>query len=1195
MVAGSRLPAATGSLTNPLPEPLPSGVSVAVSPWLTIPASSTGSPKSRINHLKPCPGDSRLFCNDLRGKLWVIAGTSATSASTFLNLADHFPNFIHTPGLGTGFASFAFHPEFQQAGAPGYGKFYTAHSESENGRAPDFTAPDEVDHSQIGIVTEWTMSQPSANALTLSPANFTRREIVRFGFPFNYHDLQEIAFHPAATPGHPDYGCLFLCLGDGGSVVLDRPDLIGRLDSPLGCILRITPLLATGHQAAHFTLSSNGRYFIPSGPANGNPWVSAADPSPGDGYPVVREIHALGFRNPHRITWDSATGKMYCGNIGESMIEEVELVLKGSHHGWPAREGSFLFDSSDKTHVYPLPAPESGGYTYPVLQYDHGNGRAAVTGGLVYRGSAIPALQGQYLCGDIVSGDLFIAPVSAMNHASTTDTGSAPVLPKSLGVKSAGVATSFRSILGTTRADLRFGTDHAGEIYLLSKQNGTIYRVSADSGGLPSPPTGESGDWASVLDFETGSLGGLVVSAPGSSAQVVNDPAEGPVNRVLRIRSAGTSTLNASIPIPPIPDGGFGTVFFRFHLVDQNHDANWGVSEQATPSSSTHFKVQMRSSSTAPGAVQVKDASSFVSAAEIDPRTWYSVWLQIRNGSGTSNDLFDVYLQGGSYGVPTLVKSGVRFTAGTSSSLKSFFWRFGSGTEVYFDDLHVDTGHANLVEPVAPDWRLVDHFEGLSPLDSWDLPSPLAQSATVVAEPSGNRYLRRTASSSLAANPKAVASKRLPFATQVSKSLTLFFRLRLEGGHLLHHFGASSSDPADPGTLGEPDFAPQLRLSPPGALHLYDGPAGSQGFVAAAVPPLESNVWYKVWIVAENRGAASGGQVWQAYLKGGSHPEITPLGGILHFRNQAELPLTRFLALAASGSGTGNDAVHLDDIHAFEGVNLSDPLAPSWTTTQLEHHNGQLTLRHPTVANRAFQLFESGDLLGWQPLGPPVEGDANWREMTVPLVHPRRFFQAAELSRRDFHADSWTTDFAGTALPAGMDLLSSSTWSRTNGLLTLSANSTQVSGMVARPGGYALVPGDWRNSTLTVEARTLMTSSTTTRDVVLIFGYVDETRFYYAHVSSSSNGTTQTHITRVKGTTATPIQSPSVPPAKLTSNWHTLRVTHSANGAIAVFADNLSTPFMTANDTTFPVGRAGFGSYDDRAEFRRVTVAGERR
>jgi hypothetical protein len=985
---------AAGSLTNPLPEPLPSGISVEVTPWLTIPASSTGSPKARINHLKPCPGDARLFCNDLRGKLWVIAGPGATSAGTFLNLSDHFPDFIHTPGLGTGFASFAFHPEFQQAGAPGRGKFYTAHSERQNGAAPDFSTPDDTDLSQIGIVTEWTMVQPAANSLTISPVNFVRREILRYGFPFNFHDLQEIAFDPTATPGHPNYGCLFLCLGDGGSVVLDRPDLIGRIDSPLGGIHRITPVLATGNHPAHFTLSANGRYYIPSGPENANPWVAAPDPTPGDGHPVIRELYALGFRNPHRITWDGVTGKMYCGNIGESMIEEVELVQKGSHHGWPAREGSFLFDVADKTHVYPLPAPESGGYAYPVLQYDHGNGRAAVTGGLVYRGAAIPALQGQYLFGDIVSGDLFVAPVATMNPATTTDTGSAPASPKTLGVKSGGVSTTFRSLLGTSRADLRFGTDHSGEIFLLSKQNGTIYRVTANNPGLPVPPAGTASEWSALGDFESGTLGSMTVSAPGSSAQVVNDPAEGPVNRVLRIRSAGTGTLNASLPIPPIPDGGFGTVFFRFYLVDQNHDANWGLSEQAAPNTSTHFKVQMRSSSTAPGVVQVKDAANFASSGDIQPRTWYSAWLQVRNGSGTANDLFDVYLQGGSYGVPTLVKTGVRFTAGTSSSLKTFFWRFGPTTEVYFDDLHVDPGHANLGNPVAPDWRLVDHFEGTAPLAAWEIPSPAAQSATIVTEPSGNRYLRRAASSSAVANPKAVAAKRLPFDTQVSKSLTLFFRLRLEDGNLLHHFGVSSAAPSNPADFSEDDFAPQLRISPSGQLHLYDGPAGSQDFVAAPVPVLESDIWYKIWIVAENRGAASGGQIWQAYLKGGTHGEIIPLGDRLHFRDQAELPITRFLAIASSGAGTGNQALHLDDIHAFEGVNLSDPLAPTWTTTNLERNGDDLTLRHPTALNRAFQLFESADLRDWQPLGPPAEGDAAWREMTVPMVHPRRFFQS---------------------------------------------------------------------------------------------------------------------------------------------------------------------------------------------------------
>ncbi|WP_193211529.1 PQQ-dependent sugar dehydrogenase [Luteolibacter marinus] len=1184
--------AATGALSDPLPDPSSSGLSVELSPWITIPASSSGSPKARINHLKPCPGDSRLFCNDLRGKMWAISDNAASSATLYLNLADHFPKFIHTPGLGTGFSSFAFHPEFNQAGKPGFGKLYTAHSETVNGREPDFTGPLNPNLSQLGIVTEWTLFAPGASAI--SPTNATRRELIRFGFPYNYHDLQEIAFDPTASPGTENYGCLFLCLGDGGSVVIDLPENIGRIDSPLGSILRIAPILADGQQAADFSLSANGNYYIPSATWNANPYFGAADPTPGDGFPVVREIYANGFRNPHRITWDD--GKMLCGNIGESMVEEVELVSKGSNHGWPSREGSFLFTAADKTHVYPLPAPESGGYAYPVSQYDHDDGRAALIGGHVYRGASIPYLQGQYLFGDNVSGDLFVAPVAAMNRPAVTDTGETPVAARTLAIKYNGVATTFRTILGASRADLRFGIDHHGELYLLSKQNGTIYRIQADASSAPPPPAGTAADWTVGADFESGSVADLSTSTPGSSAQIVNDPAEGPVNRVLRIRSAGSTTLNASLPIPPIPDGSRATVFFRFFLRDQNHDAHWGLSEKAEPSTSSHFRVRLRSSGQS-GYLEVRDSSTYLQAAPVRPDVWYSAWLDVNNAAGTSGDKFDLYLQGGELGVPTLVKSGVRFSSGTTSALQTFFWHMGPGTEMYFDDLHTDTSHLNLTDPRTADWRLVDAFEGENPLESWDLPGVGDQAVSIVTEPSGNHYLRRAAGASGVPNPQAIAAKRLPFDTQVSRTLTLFFRLRLEGGNLHHSLGASATAPADPANFTEDDFAPQLLIdaSPtPGTLHLYDGPAGVEGFTDATIPALESNLWHKVWIVANNRGAASGGQVWQAYVQDDSHHSPVALGPPVHFRRQAESPITHFLSIASSSSGADNQAIHLDDLHAFEGQSLIDPLAPVWQPTTLARSGNSIVLGHPTSVNRAFQLFESADLKGWLPLGPSVEGDAKWRELTVPIAHERRFFQAAELSRRSYHASSWTTDFPGPDLPAGITLLASSAWSFEPGRLTLTATGLQVSGMVERPSGYALLPGDWRNATLTVEARTLRPASTTQRDIVLIFGYVDETHFYYVPLSSSSDGITRNAIIKVDGDTATPIQSPAVPPPVLGSDWQTLRVVHNANGSISVHVDNLATPVMTATDTAFPAGRLGIGSCDDPAEFRRVTISGDK-
>lgn len=1192
-------PVSHAALSNPQPVILPSGMSVELKSWLTIPASSSSTPKARINHLKPCPGDSRLFCNDLRGKLWVIASTSATSASQFLDLSAHFPGFIHTPGLGTGFASFAFHPEFRQAGAPGFGKFYTAHSENAGSTVPDFVAPGTEDLSQVGIVTEWTMSNPAANSITTSPANFTKRELLRTGFPYNFHDVQEIEFDPTATPGEENYGCLFICFGDGGSIVLDQPGNIGRIDSPLGAIHRITPVLASGQSAANFTPSANGNYFIPSGATNANPFVSAADPTPGDGFPVVRELYAYGFRNPHRISWDhGGSGKMFCGNIGESTIEEIEVVTKGTHHGWPQREGAYLFDYTDKTHVYPLPASDPAPYVYPVSQYDHSEGRAAVAGGFVYRGSAIPGLKGYYVCGDIVSGDLLVLPESATNLATSTGTGDTPAPPKLLGVETNGVATSFRSMLGTSRADLRVGQDSAGELYLLSKQNGTIYRVLPDTTQGNTPPWGDHDDWAILGNMESGQLPAMSVSSTGSSVQVVNDPTEGAVNRVMRLRSAGSTLLSASIPIPPIPEGGRGTVHFRFCTVDQNHDHRWGLSEQAAPASSTSLKVQMRSISTNPGRIEVSDASSFASAFDITPKTWYSVWLHVDNASGTASDRFDVYVKGGDYGVPTLVKTGVKFTAGVSSALRSFYWRLAAGTEIYFDDIYVDTGHVNLSDPVAPDWRLVDHFDGPSPLDTWELPALAAQSASIVTEPTGNRYLRRAASSSAAANPNAIAAKRLPFLTQVSKTLTLFFRMRLEGTNLRQSFGASATDPADAALYTENDFAPQLRFSPGGLCDLYDGPAGTESFVPASVdarpcPALQSGVWYNVWIIAYNGGAASGGQTWRAFIQGGAFPRPVQLGGTYHFRKQAEMPITHFLSIAATGNGTGNQAVNIDDLHAYEGLNLANPLAPDWTPTSLELAGNSVTLSYPTWHNRAFQLFESSDLASWQPLGPIAEGDSSWGHLTVPIQPQKRFFRAGALSRRDFHPATWSTDFSGEELPNGLFLLGSASWAHSDGLLTLSATGSQVAGMAARPCGYALIPGDWRNTTLTVQSRTLRSSGTTQRDIVLIFGYVDETHFYYAHIAGTSNGTTQNVIMKVNGTTTTPVQTPTTPPVKLTSNWQTLRVTHAATGAIAVYADNMSSPFMTAVDTAYPLGRAGFGSYDDPAEFRSVIISGE--
>lgn len=1233
---------ASSQITDPLPNPGPSGVTVVVEPWLTIPASRpTSSQKTRINHLKPCPDGVRLFCNDLNdGSLWVIPNRNSTVASKFLDLRTCYPSFTDSTGLGTGFASFAFHPEFATPGAPGYGKFYTAHSDEST--ACDYAGPLTAGvTAQVGVITEWTMGNPADNALTLAPANFTRRVLLRIGFPHDYHDTQEISFNPTASPGDEDYGCLFVCVGDGGSIVLDQPGNINRPDSPLGCIHRIVPVLASaavnGFTVSDFTLSMNGNYYIPSGTGNANPLVGVADPTPGDGFPVVREIYAMGFRNPHRISWDSGgTHKMFCGNIGENLVEEIELVKKGRNYGWPYREGSFLFNYLNKNQLSNLPIPDTAGYAYPVVQFDHDTDKAIV-GGFVYRGGGIPALYGNYLFSDVITGNLYLSREADMKLLASTATAQAPAQPLTVSLKKDNAITTFRTVVGNAaRADMRFGIDHQGELYMISKQNGVIYRIKADNSMGPTIPLGGSGDWAAVRNFEDGGTGDLSatlgyndVQNPGmTSAQITDDPREGAVNRVLRLQGAGTAgpgsgDLKLSFAVPEIPNGSYGTLFLRMYVALQDHNVSFGLSESIAPATYDAFKVQARSlgsNAYPPGFLDVRNGGAFQSCASLVPGCWYSLWIQVDN----ANDSWKMYAQGGNYDSPSLVAGNVAFRQpGTSASLKRFFiYLAGANSdsmpqnarEIYLDDVHVDVGHFNTTVPAANDWRLVDAFEGSLPLAGWQIPGSEEQLNSVFIDTDGNRYLRRFASSAQSDNSHAVIARKLPFVTNVGSRMTTFFRFRLEGGQMNHQFGVSSLDPGNPAAYTPADFESHFRVSSanaPGGVDLYSGlfPFGPNAFVAAAhhgepLPPLASGVWHKMWLVADNTGAASGGQKWHAYLQRPEDPAPVSLAESLYFHRGAEAPITHFLGISTTGEGLGfgNDAIHVDDIYAFDGVSLTDPVAPKPLPATLAVADDAFEFTYPTETNRLVQVFTSEDLATWEPLALPVEGTGSWREITGPLSDPRRFYQALSHSRRAFHPAAWSTGFSEDAVPFGMSLFNPSTsaWAATPGKLTLSLISEQafpvIPGMSPRPGSYALAPGNWRNVDIRVTGRTLRTAGTPNRDIIIPFGYVDETHYYYAHFGAISDGVAHTQIVKING--ANNRSSISMPvivsPAPFQSLAATqFRVTHHADGQIAAYCNDLNVPIMTAVDTTFPAGRVGFGSFDDPAEFTSIIVTGD--
>lgn len=164
-----------------------------------------------------------------------------------------------------------------------------------------------------------------------------------------------------------------------------------------------------------------------------------------------------------------------------------------------------------------------------------------------------------------------------------------------------------------------------------------------------------------------------------------------------------------------------------------------------------------------------------------------------------------------------------------------------------------------------------------------------------------------------------------------------------------------------------------------------------------------------------------------------------------------------------------------------------------------------------------------------------------------------------------------------------------------NQVAALTAAGTQPGG-VRRPTGYLLLPSiDWSDATIELRARTLEPASVVNRDVVVIFGYVDETHFYYTHLSSNSDDRFHTIIMKVNGSERETIDLETAPVAPLADDWHDIRVVHRADGTIRVYVDDMQTPVMTAQDTTYPAGAVGFGCFDDRALFDDVRISGAAR
>jgi hypothetical protein len=186
--------------------------------------------------------------------------------------------------------------------------------------------------------------------------------------PFSNHNGGMVAFGP--RDGH-----LYVGMGDGGSA--GDPQGNGqRRSTLLGKLLRVA-------------VSGAGVVSVPAD----NPFVGQAGARP--------EIWSLGLRNPWRFSFDRLTGDLYIADVGQNQREEVNVAIaasqfgKATNFGWSIMEGSRCYSPASNC--------DQTGLTLPVIDYDHGQG-CSVTGGYVYRGSALAAFRGTYFYSDYCQG-----------------------------------------------------------------------------------------------------------------------------------------------------------------------------------------------------------------------------------------------------------------------------------------------------------------------------------------------------------------------------------------------------------------------------------------------------------------------------------------------------------------------------------------------------------------------------------------------------------------------------------------------------------------------------------------------------------------------------------------------------------------------------------------------------------------------
>jgi len=317
-----------------------------------------------------------------------------------------------------GLLGLAFHPDFEQNG-----HFYINHTNL----------------AGTSIIARYTADGDPLTALSADAS--TRTPLLSIPQPFANHNGGWMGFGPD--------GYLYVASGDGGSGG-DPQNNGQRIDTLLGAMLRLDV------DDDDFPADPNRNYAVPAD----NPFVGTTG---------LDEIWAYGLRNPWRSSFDRLTGDLYIADVGQDAREEVNVQLAssvgGENYGWRCREGTFNFNTSG--------CPDPATLTEPIHDYTHvGKVCASITGGYVYRGCAIPELDGWYLFGDFCTGQVWALQTDGVTR------------------------TNFQNLtgqIGRGGFDLTsFGEDLNGELYLVGYNSGELHRI------VPATPVDDNNN--GVLD-----------------------------------------------------------------------------------------------------------------------------------------------------------------------------------------------------------------------------------------------------------------------------------------------------------------------------------------------------------------------------------------------------------------------------------------------------------------------------------------------------------------------------------------------------------------------------------------------------------------------------------------------------------------------------------------------------------------------